>query len=269
MINFPNIDPVIFSLGFFSVRWYSLAYILGVVIGSFYIKKINQKHSIILGMNPFDDILVYVVMGIILGGRLGYVLFYNLDFYIHNPLKVLYLWQGGMSFHGGCIGVIIATLLYSRVYKNSFLKLMDMLACATPIGLFFGRIANFINGELYGRVTDVPWAVVFPSPASGYLPRHPSQLYEAFLEGFVLFLILGCFSWFTKIHQKPGVLSGIFLCGYSLSRIIVENFRQPDLQVGFIFDFLTLGQILSLPMLILGIGLIFVFVKKVSVDNGV
>lgn len=260
MIIYPNIDPVLIEIGPLAIRWYSLSYVAGIVLGCLYADRLNKTPPTQKNLKVFDDFMTWVILGIILGGRMGYVLFYNFSYYIENPLESLHIWQGGMSFHGGFIGVVIATLLFCRKNKVQVWPLLDLAACAAPIGLFFGRVANFINGELYGRVTDVPWAMVFPN--GGPEPRHPSQLYEAFLEGLLLFTVFLLLAKYTKIRQKPGVLSGLFLCGYGLSRFIIENFRQPDEQIGYLFGNITTGQILSVPMILLGVGVVVFFRKK-------
>ncbi len=247
----PIFDPVIFSIGPLAVRWYSLAYILGIVF-TYYI----LKRSKILDTKKMDSWLNWSIIGIILGGRLGYVFFYNFTFYLQNPLEALYVWHGGMSFHGGLLGAIISMFLFAKKYKINFLELTDILSIAAPIGLFFGRIANFINMELYGRVTDSAFGVVFPLISDQ--KRHPSQLYEAFLEGILCFIILNLLAKFTKIKEKRGSLSGLFLIIYASSRIFVEQFREPDQHIGFIFNYFTMGQLLSLPILFLGLWVFYV-----------
>jgi phosphatidylglycerol:prolipoprotein diacylglycerol transferase len=254
MLAFPNIDPVAIHIGNFGVRWYSLAYMAGILLGWWVIARENVARPLKnLSKNALDDMVVWAVIGIILGGRLGYVLFYKPDYYLHNPLEILHLWEGGMSFHGGLLGTITAFYLFCRKHKIRFLGLTDLLACAAPIGLFFGRIANFINGELFGRVTDSPLGMVFPY--GGELPRHPSQLYEATLEGLLLFIIMFTLLKKTGLRGHEGKLSGIFLIGYSLARIICEHFREPDVFLGFLYAGTTMGQLLSLPMLIIGLYL--------------
>ena len=254
-IPFPNIDPVLVSFGPFAVRWYALAYIAGLVLGWRLMRSIAQKPPFDIDAEAIDDFLVWAIIGVILGGRIGYVLFYNLPYYADHPLKALQIWQGGMSFHGGFLGVVIAGLIFCRRRGIEPLKLGDLMSCAAPIGLFFGRIANFINGELFGRVTDVPWGVVFPH--GGPEPRHPSQLYEAALEGIVLFAVLW-FVWHkTSLKNRPGAVIGVFLAGYGVSRIFVEFFREPDAHLGFIMAGITMGQILSLPMALAGLFLIY------------
>jgi phosphatidylglycerol:prolipoprotein diacylglycerol transferase len=241
-------------LGPLAIRWYSLAYIAGILFTLFWIKKTNKKYNF-LSREAYDDWLVWAVMSIILGGRLGYVLFYNASYFLHHPLEVFALWQGGMSFHGGLLGSILGMWLFAKKYKINFLELTDTLAIATPVGLFFGRLANFMNMELYGRVSGSDFGIIFPN--DGNLPRHPSQLYEAFLEGLLLFLILFSLNHFTGIRKFYGRLSGLFLMFYGLFRILIENFREPDAQIGFLFYNVTLGQLLSLPLIFSGVFLIF------------
>ena len=253
-IPFLQIDPVLFSIGPFAVRWYALSYVAGLLFGFQLLRRRAAQSSDDLSADNIDDFLVWATIGIILGGRLGYVLFYNFQYFLANPLEIFATWRGGMSFHGGLLGVVIAGLLFCRRHKLSPLILGDMLACAAPIGLFFGRIANFINGELYGRVTDAPWGVVFPY--GGPEPRHPSQLYEAFLEGLVLFVVLNIMWRSEKVRANPGVLTGSFIAGYAIARMIVELFRQPDSHIGFLTLGSTMGQWLSVPMLIIGVGMI-------------
>lgn len=252
---FPNIDPIALQLGPFAIRWYALAYIAGIFLGWRYVIWLHKRRPIPnLTAKAIEDLMLWAVLGIILGGRLGYVLFYKPSFYFENPLHALKIWEGGMSFHGGAIGVMIAFALFARRYKVPYLPLMDAIASAVPIGLFFGRIANFINGELWGRVTEVPWGIIFPH--GGELPRHPSQLYEAGLEGLVLFIILFLLARFTNIREKPGALGGCFLIGYALARMTVEQFREPDAYLGFLFGTVTMGQLLSAPMLLAGLWLV-------------
>ncbi len=258
LINLPNFNPNLIEFGSFAIRWYSLAYIAGILLAWSFIKYFNYTK---ISKEALDDWLFWAVLGVVLGGRLGYVLFYNFGFYIHNPLQILVVWHGGMSFHGGLFGVIISMLFFAKKYKINFLELMDTLAIAAPIGLFFGRIANFINLELYGRVTGSNFGVIFPN--AGDLPRHPSQLYEAALEGLLLFIILFSLAKFTRIQQKAGFLSGLFLILYSLARIFVEQFREPDEQIGFLFNHhITMGQILSVPMMMVGVLVIIITIKR-------
>ncbi len=262
-IAFPNIDPVIFAIGPFAIRWYALAFIAGLLIGIKYLgafvakppHAMDQKPPHAMSQKNVDDFLVWLTLGVVLGGRLGYITFYNAELYLANPIAILKVWQGGMSFHGGLIGVIVAIILFCRHRKLSYWEVGDAVACATPIGLFFGRIANFINGELFGRISDVPWAMVFPH--GGALPRHPSQLYEAGLEGLALFILLYVLSKNEDLRQKPGFLSGVFMIGYAAARGFVELFRQPDAHIGFLFGNFTMGQLLSVPLVALGLYLIF------------
>lgn len=250
-LPFPAIDPVLVQIGPFAIRWYALAYIAGIVLGWQIVRRLVQRPGWSMTPEAVDDLLFYATLGIILGGRLGYILFYQPGHYLANPLDILAVWRGGMSFHGGLIGVLLASALFARSRGLSFREVVDALAVVTPIGLFFGRIANFINGELWGRVSDVPWAVVFPH--AGPEPRHPSQLYEAALEGLVLFAVM---LWFARRPYRPesrGTLGGIFLIGYALARITAEFFREPDAHLGFLAGGLTMGQLLSVPMLVVGV----------------
>lgn len=252
---FPNIDPVIFSIGPFSIRWYALAYIAGLLIGIKYIGSFVAVPPQAMNQKNVDDLLVWLTLGIVLGGRLGYIGFYNFEFYLVNPLAIFKVWEGGMSFHGGLLGVIAAIILFCHQRKLSIWAVGDAVACAAPIGLFFGRISNFINGELFGRPTDIPWAVVFPN--GGVLSRHPSQLYEAGLEGLGLFVILFIASKNDILRHKAGFLCGVFFVGYAMARGFSEVFRQPDSHIGFLFGYLTMGQLLSVPLMLLGFFLIF------------
>ncbi len=253
-LSYPEIDPVLLQLGPFAIRWYALAYIAGLVIGWRILIHFAKAKGSLISPKQADDFLVWATLGIILGGRLGYVLFYKPVYYLTNPSEIFMVWQGGMSFHGGFLGVIFAAYIFSRKNKIPPVALADMLATVAPIGLFFGRIANFINGELFGRVTDVSWGFVFPG--GGPLPRHPSQLYEAALEGLLLFIIIFCLRK-SKISEKPGLLTGTFFVGYAIARGFVEMFRQPDAHLGFLMGGMTMGQILSLPMIVIGLYLIF------------
>lgn len=259
-IPFPAIDPVLIEIGPFAIRWYALAYVVGLIIGWRYVARLAREEPEAMAPRQVDDFLLWAVLGVILGGRLGYVLFYKPVLFRDDPLQIFYVWQGGMSFHGGLIGVATALVLFCRVRRLSLLMVSDLIACAAPIGLFLGRLANFINGELFGRVTDVPWAMVFPR--GGPLPRHPSQLYEAALEGVVLFLILLAALKLGRAREKPGLLTGIFLAGYGILRGIGELFREPDAQLGFIFAGVTRGQLLSLPVLAFGLYFIARAVRK-------
>ena len=242
-----NFNPVAFQILSLEIRWYSLAYIVGIILGWTYCKKKLIKDQRILAL--FDDFITYLIVGVILGGRLGYVLFYNLGYYLENPFEILMVWSGGMSFHGGLIGVIIATQLFSRKHKVNQFIFLDLVALSAPIGIFFGRIANFINSELIGRTTDLPWSVQFILIDN--IKRHPSQLYEAFFEGIILFFLLGHF--FKKNYlENPGKISALFLIFYSIFRFLAEFFRSPDPQIGYLIFNLTLGQLISVFFLTAG-----------------
>ncbi len=259
-LTYPEISPVLFHLGFVDIRWYSLAYLIGIVSAWLLILRTVKKYQLPITKPQIDDMIFNVTLGIILGGRIFYVLFYNLGEFIEHPLEIFALWHGGMSFHGGLFGVIVALYYSSKKMKYPFFGLSDLTALYAPIGLFLGRLANFVNDELWGRVTDVPWAIKFPK--GGYLPRHPSQIYEAFLEGILLFVVLNIL-WRSKfVRQRRGFVSGVFLIGYTLSRMFVECFRQPDAQLGFIFQNITMGQILSLPFLIIGFWIVYHSVQR-------
>ena len=245
-----NFDPVAIEIFSLEIRWYSLAYIMGIILGWFFAKKYFVNKNI---LSKFDDYITYIIIGLILGGRLGYVLFYNFDFYSNNLLDIFKIWQGGMSFHGGVLGIIIASIIFSKKNNDNVFEYLDVVALVSPIGIFFGRIANFINSELYGSITNVPWAVTFVKIDN--LPRHPSQLYEAIFEGFVLFLILMYFK--NKFLSKPGLISGLFLIIYSIFRFFVEFYRVPDEQLGYIFTNLSIGQVMSFIFMLSGIILFY------------
>ena len=252
LLPYPDIKPEIFSIGPFAIRWYALAYIAGLLIGWQIMRRVCTQPPRVLSPQKIDDFLLWAAIGVILGGRLGYVLFYKPSFFLQNPLQILTLWEGGMSFHGGLLGVIVAILAFS--WKNGITPflLSDMMAIVTPIGLFFGRIANFINGELWGRPSDVAWAMIFPR--GGPLPRHPSQLYQATFEGILLFLLLLMVWRWTDGRRRPGLLTGVFCMGYAVARIVGEIFREPDAFLGFILgsDWLTMGMLLSVPVFAFG-----------------
>lgn len=259
-IPFPAIDPVAFNigplggLGPLAVRWYALAYLVGLLLGWRLCMKLVANNTAPPQPKNYDDFLTWAVIGVVGGGRLGYVLVYNLPHYIEQPMDIFATWHGGMSFHGGMIGVILAAWLYTRKHTISFWRFSDPLAVVTPIGLCLGRLANFINGELYGRVTDVPWGMVFPG--GGPEPRHPSQLYQAGLEGVFLFILLITLTRTTAWRERSGLLSGTFLVGYGVARIIGECFREPDIQIGYLWGGATMGQILSIPMTLFGLWLV-------------
>ena len=248
MIPFPNIDPNIFEVGPLKLRWYGLMYVLGFVSAYFLIGVQKGARRLGLRGKMLQDLIFYMAIGLVAGARLGYVLFYqfgNLGYYIKHPIEIIAVWHGGMSFHGGFIGVVVAAMVFCRVHKLPFLQVADAVIVTAPVGLFFGRLGNFINGELYGRPATVPWAMVFP--ASPGVPRHPSQLYEAGLEGLVLFLVL----WFLKDRiQKPGAMVAIFLFGYGVMRFILEFFREPDAQIGLLMNLFSMGQFLCLAMIV-------------------
>jgi len=257
-----NLDPVALDLGFFEIRWYSLAYLAGIILGYIYLLRLIKKPGAPMARRHADDFVFYVTLGIILGGRLGYVLFYKPMDYIADPIAILRLWDGGMSFHGGLIGSALAVLYLVKKNGLSFLRVSDYALMCTPFGLLFGRLANFVNGELWGHPTTVSWAVRFQEPPGGQVwgpPRHPSQLYEAALEGVLLFLVLWLLFTFTRARWKPGLLTGVFLIGYGVSRFAVEYFRVPDdhLQGLAAQSGLSMGQWLCVPMLLLGLYLIF------------
>jgi phosphatidylglycerol---prolipoprotein diacylglyceryl transferase len=263
-----GLDPVALNLGFFELRWYSLAYLAGIFIGYWYLLKLIKQPGAPMARRHADDMVFYAALGIILGGRLGYVLFYNLGYYLDNPLEVLKLWDGGMSFHGGVLGTTLGILYLARKNGLPWLRIHDYVACCVPFGLFFGRLANFVNHELWGAPTNVPWAIRFPEVVAGLTalgpPRHPSQLYEAILEGVVLFLILWWMFWKTEARYQPGKLVGAFILFYGLFRFAVEFVREPDQQL---IDFtqatgLHMGQWLSLPMILGGLYLMLTAKKR-------
>ncbi len=271
---FPNINPIAIELGYISIRCYGISYVIGVLLGVYILKKIEKKYTVAnLISSAYENLLTYIIIGITIGGRLGYILFYCPNVILDDFWEIFKIWHGGMSFHGGLLGVMASIWLFS-LKNGKFISTMDLIACVVPIGLFFGRIANFINAELYGKKTNVSWGVIFPN--TDYQPRHPSQLYEAAFEGIMLFCIMLIA---LRIRQNflnnktldskksknmEGFLSGVFLTFYSLFRIIIEIFREPDQHIGYIFNLLSLGQILSIPMLVMGIYLIF---KRVATKN--
>ena len=258
-VNFNDLmgenSSIAFSVFGWPIRWYALAYLAGIFVGYWYLLKLIAQPGAPMARRHADDMIFYAMLGIIAGGRIGYVLFYNLGNYIRNPIEILRLWDGGMSLHGGVVGVLIAIWYVTKKEKLSFLRFCDYIACVVPFGLFFGRLANFVNGELWGRPTTVPWAIIFPH--SGTLdPRHPSQLYEAGLEGIVMFAILAFFFWRTDARYKPGFLFGMAAIIYGLSRFALEFVREPDVQLGTLSWGLTMGQTLTIPMLVAGVWLV-------------
>lgn len=257
MLKAPQIDPVLIHIGPLAVRWYGLMYLLGFIAAYFLIRRLAPSRQLPLDGDSVSDLLFYIVLGVILGGRSGYVLFYNFSYFISHPLQIFAVWQGGMSFHGGLLGVIAATMLYCRRHVIAILPLADILAIAATIGLGFGRIGNFINGELWGRVTTVPWGMIFPG--AGNLPRHPSQLYEALIEGPIIFCLL-----FRIFSRKPrnGSVFFFFLILYGVGRFVIEFFREPDQQIGFLWGGATMGQILCLTMVAIGCSGLFWLKKR-------
>ncbi|MGK9053779.1 prolipoprotein diacylglyceryl transferase [Neorhizobium petrolearium] len=263
LIPFPDIDPVAFSIGPLAVHWYGLAYVAGILLGWLYARRLAANGPLWRGgQSPItaahlDDFLVWVAAGIVLGGRIGYIFFYDLAAVAENPIRAIEIWNGGMSFHGGFLGATIAMVIFARRNGIPVWSMFDTVAAVVPFGLFFGRIANFINGELWGRLSSMPWAVVFPT--GGPFARHPSQLYEAGLEGIVLVLVLALMIFRFKALKIPGTVSGTFVCGYALARIFVEFFREPDAQLGYLLgtNWLTMGMVLSLPMIAVGLWAIF------------
>ena len=266
VIAFPEIDPIALQLGPLAVRWYGLAYFAGILLGWWYARRLVSDARLWGGrispptVSDVDDFLLWLVLGIILGGRLGYALFYQPGHFLDDPLGFFRLWEGGMAFHGGMMGVIVAVIVFSLRRGISILSLLDVAAASVPFGLFFGRLANFINGELWGRPSDVPWAMVFPS--GGPEPRHPSQLYEAMLEGVLLFVILRLLTHRALSLGRPGLTGGAFIAGYGAARIFVEFFREPDQQLGYLAGFVTMGMLLSLPMLLIGSAAIIWATRK-------
>jgi len=263
-LQFPDFDPVLVHIGPFAIRWYALAYIVGILLGWLYARAIIRTERFWGGPAPmtvadYDDFIVWVTLGIILGGRIGYVTFYSPGYFSQHPLEMLQLWKGGMSFHGGFTGCVVAVVLFAKARGVPMLSLGDVTCTVGPIGLFLGRLANFINGELWGRPTDVPWAMVFPT--GGPLPRHPSQLYEASLEGLLLFAAL-----FLLVRagalRRPGLVIGAFAIGYAIARSFSELFREPDAQLGFLWGGLTMGMVLSVPLFLFGVVLVIIALRR-------
>ncbi len=256
------LNPVLINFGFIEIRWYSLAYIFGILIGWWIANKVIifriKDRNITLDINIFDELITYIIISIILGGRLGYIIFYNPSYYFNNPLDILKIWQGGMSFHGALIGIIFGTYFFAKKIKINFFFFLDIIASVAPVGIFFGRIANFINGELYGKPSSFFWSVIFPEVDK--IPRHPSQLYEAMLEGIILFIIL--ISIVLKKETKTGVVSSLFMIFYGIFRIIGEQFREPDVQIGYILNSFSMGSILSFIMILTGL-----FILKKATGN--
>jgi len=254
VISFPNINPTAFSIFGINIQWYGIAYALGLLLGLFHAKKILKDKEIIKS-KIFDDLILWLALGVIFGGRLGYVVFYDLNFYLTNlTLILLDIRKGGMSFHGGLLGVMCGVYLFCIKKRINFLRCMDVISCCAPIGIFFGRITNFINSELWGKTTSVPWGIIFPN--GGDLPRHPSQIYEAFFEGILLFLILNFY--YKKKYLIEGYCASLFLILYGVFRVFIEFFREPDSHIGYIFgDFISTGILLSFPMILVGLFIFF------------
>ena len=262
MLEFPNINPVAIDLGIIQIRWYAISYIAGILFSWSLILNIIKFKNLKIDNKVISELISNSMIGIIIGGRLGYVIFYNPDYYLNNLLEIFKLWNGGMSFHGGFIGVIFAVIYSSKISKTPILILADLIAIVAPIGIFFGRLANFINGELYGRITNHSFGMIFPN--AGNSPRHPSQLYEAFFEGFLLFIIMLLFIKFTNILNKKGLITALFLSCYGSFRFMIEFFREPDSNIGLLYFNFSMGQLLSLPMIIVGLYfIIFIARKKV------
>ena len=262
MLEFPNINPVAIDLGIIQIRWYAISYIAGILLSWVLILNIIKFKNLKVDNKVISELISNSMIGIIIGGRLGYVIFYNPDYYLNNLLEIFKLWNGGMSFHGGFMGVVFAVIYSSKISKTAILILADLIAIVAPIGIFFGRLANFINGELYGRITNHSFGMIFPN--AGNSPRHPSQLYEAFFEGFLLFIIMLLFIKFTNILNKKGLITALFLSCYGSFRFMIEFFREPDANIGLLYFNFSMGQLLSLPMIIVGLYfIIFIARKKV------
>jgi phosphatidylglycerol---prolipoprotein diacylglyceryl transferase len=264
VIPFPQINPILISIGPLAIRWYALAYIVGIIAGWFYARTLIASQKLWGGPAPlsvldFDDFIIWITLGVILGGRIGYVLFYNLPHFTARPIEIVQIWNGGMSFHGGVTGCVIAIVLFALRRRIAMLSLADVTAAVAPIGLFLGRIANFINGELWGRPTDVAWAMVFPN--GGLVARHPSQIYEAAIEGVALFILLGVMMRRGAL-RRPGLVTGAFAVGYGVARIICELFREPDVQLGFLWGGLTMGMLLCIPLMLAGIAVLTVALTR-------
>ena len=267
--DYPNIDPILFAVGPFEIRWYALAYIIGIIGAIYYAKKLVRQEAFWHNKQKrpssqaIDDFMLWVTLGILFGGRLGYVLFYDFGYFISHPLDIFAIWQGGMAFHGGLLGVFIAILLFAYKRDIPTWSLLDLAAASAPIGLFLGRLANFINGELFGRITNHPIGMIFPH--GGDMPRHPSQLYQAAMEGILLFLLLYIAIRYFKALTRPGMVTGLFCIIYGFARIIAEIFREPDAHIGFLAGNITMGMLLSLPMIIVGFWIVRVRRKKVDI----
>jgi phosphatidylglycerol---prolipoprotein diacylglyceryl transferase len=260
MLEFPNINPIAIDLGIIQIRWYAISYIAGILISWALILKIIKFKNLNIHKKVISELISNSMIGIIIGGRLGYVIFYNPEYFINNLIEIFKLWNGGMSFHGGFIGVIIAVIFTSKVSKTSVMLLADLIALVSPIGILFGRLANFINGELYGRITNHSFGIIFPN--GGELPRHPSQLYEAFFEGLFLFILMLLFIKFTNVLNKRGFITAFFITCYGFFRFNIEFFREPDSHIGLLYFNFSMGQLLSLPMIVIGLYFIILIIKK-------
>ena len=260
MLEFPNINPVALDLGVIKIRWYALSYIVGILLSWFLILKIIKIKKIDLNSKETSDLISNCMIGIIIGGRLGYVIFYNPEYYSNNLVEIFKIWNGGMSFHGGFVGVVFAVIYSSKLFKIPILTFADLIAIVAPVGLFFGRLANFINGELFGRTTNHSFGIIFPN--GGDVPRHPSQLYEAFFEGIVLFIILWVMMHLFDLLKKPGIITSLFIFLYGLFRFFIEFFREPDQHIGLLYFEFSMGQILSFPMILIGLYFSIIFYNK-------
>jgi len=260
MLEFPNINPVALDLGVIKIRWYALSYIVGILLSWFLILKIIKIKKIDLNSKEISDLISNCMIGIIIGGRLGYVIFYNPEYYSNNLVEIFKIWNGGMSFHGGFVGVVFAVIYSSKLFKIPILTFADLIAIVAPVGLFFGRLANFINGELFGRTTNHSFGIIFPN--GGDLPRHPSQLYEAFFEGIVLFIILWVMMHIFDLLKKPGIITSLFIFLYGVFRFFIEFFREPDQHIGLLYFEFSMGQILSFPMILIGLYFSIIFYNK-------
>ena len=263
VIPFPAIDPTLVEIGPFAIRWYALAYIGGLLLGWRYVRWIAERPPRLISGEQIDDLLVWITLGVILGGRLGYVVFYKPQFFLENPLEILQVWQGGMSFHGGLLGSIIAGYIFARRRGAPPLHVGDLCAAAVPIGLLLGRLANFVNGELWGRATDVSWAMIFPGDPE-QLPRHPSQLYQAGLEGLVLLIVLFLLARQERVRRRHGFIFGAFIAGYGVARFIVEFAREPDSHLGLLLAGASMGQLLSLPMIVGGVAIMIIVSRRAN-----
>lgn len=264
-LDYPSISPIIFTIGPLEIRWYSLAYITGFLFSWQYIKYVSTQTKLYnfnnnLTNQAIDDLIFYSILGLILGARIGYVLFYNFDFYLESPVHIFYVWEGGLSFHGGLAGIVLSIFYVKYIYKLKFFVISDLICASAPVGILLGRLSNFINGELYGRPASILFGMIFPSADNQY--RHPSQLYEAFFEGLILFIILNILILFYKKLSSPGYISSLFLIFYGVFRFAIEFSREPDIQIGLLYKFLTMGMLLSIPMFLIGIFIFLITQSK-------